>query len=485
MALSIVIATPEAAPFAKTGGLADVAGSLGTALAGLGCRVSLVMPYYRQVASYAHGIKPSGMEVSVAVGGRMVRGTVLKCRTRGVDVYFLGCDEFFDRAGLYGTPKGDYPDNLERFSFFSRGVLEVLKAAGIRTDVIHCNDWQSGLVAAYLKGPYLGDPFFSKTASLFTIHNVAYQGLFDARLFSLTGLSPEVYAPDGVEFWGRVSLLKAGIVYSDIITTVSRAYCREIQTPELGAGLEGVLRERGNDLFGVLNGVDYTEWDPETDALIPENYSAGDLSGKRVCREALLKEFGLRVESGSALIGVVSRLAGQKGLDIFAGAMPAIERLGAVVVVLGAGERRIESMLMRLAEAHAQTLSVKIAFDNALAHRVEAGCDMLLMPSRYEPCGLSQIYALRYGTIPVVRATGGLDDTIKDYCEDAARGNGFKFKDYTAEALAAKVADAVALHRDAAAWTRLVKKAMKQRFTWDGPARRYMELYALARKRRA
>ncbi|MBI5642041.1 MAG: glycogen synthase GlgA [Deltaproteobacteria bacterium] len=476
----VIIVSPEAAPFAKTGGLADVAGSLPKALKKLGCEVSIFMPYYRQVAQSGLKLETTGIDITVPLWKRKIKAEVLMYGGGDVPVYFIKQDELYDRSYLYGTPEGDYFDNLERYAFFSRGVLEALKEGGFTPDVIHCNDWQTGLLPAYLKDAYKGEPCFQRTAVVFTIHNIAYQGLFDARLFELTNLSPAFFNPEGLEFWGKVNLLKSGLVYSEIITTVSRAYSAEIQTPEYGYGLEGVLQRRKDNLYGVLNGIDYEEWNPEADPMIPANYSRDDMRGKRPCRRKLLKGFGLKLKPEVPLIGIISRLAAQKGFDILSEAMPELMELDLGIVLLGSGDRKYRELMEGLAERYPEKLAVKIDFNNALSHLVEAGSDMFLMPSRYEPCGLNQIYSLRYGTIPVVRATGGLEDTVRDYKE--GDGTGFKFKEYSAKAIVEKVKEAIAVFEDKKAWEELQKRAMAEDFSWERSARKYMELYQKAEK---
>ncbi|MBI5887561.1 MAG: glycogen synthase [Deltaproteobacteria bacterium] len=446
MALSVIYVSPEAVPFSKTGGLADVAGALPSALKGLGAAISVFLPLHRQTASGGFNLADTGVTVSVPIGVKEVRGRVLKSVETGVDTYFLKCDEYFDRTHLYTTHDGDYSDNLERFAFFSRGVLEAVKVLKIRPDIIHANDWQTGLIPAYLKDVYKQDSFFSKAGTVFTIHNLAYQGLFPAALYDLTGLGKGLnplrglFTPEGLEFWGKVSCLKAGIVYSDVITTVSRTYALEMQTTDYGCGLEGVLKERKDDLHGIVNGVDYDEWDPAEDTLIPANYSPDDLTGKAVCKKELLKKFGLTVKASTPVIGMVSRFTHQKGFDLVAEAAPDIMKLGAAVVILGTGEKKYQLVAEGLAAAYPGRFAVNAAFDNALAHLIEAGSDIFLMPSLYEPCGLNQIYSLKYGTVPVVRATGGLEDTVKAYPLPGATG--FKFKEYEAPALVKKVKEA-------------------------------------------
>ncbi|VAV84628.1 Glycogen synthase, ADP-glucose transglucosylase [hydrothermal vent metagenome] len=490
MGLNVVIAASEILPFAKTGGLADVIGALPGALRGEGVETTLFMPLYREVREGGNtsgagsgNIKPTGITINVPIGKRVVVAELYKDSLGAATIYFLRCDEYFDRSFLYGTQEGAYFDNLERFTLFSRGVIEAVMMLGINPDVIHCSDWQTGLIPAYMKTLY--GSVFSNTATVFTIHNMAFQGIFPTSFYDITGLPYSAYNPEGLEYWGQINLLKAGIVYSDIITTVSETYSREIQTKEQGCGLQGVLAGRSEELFGILNGVDYDIWNPEKDEFIAANYSSKDLKGKAACKKALIKEYGLKVKQGEPLIGIISRLTDQKGFDIVAEATAALMEMGLGIVILGSGERKYQELMLELAKTYKGRLGVKISFDNALSHRIEAGADFFLMPSRFEPCGLNQFYSLRYGTIPVVRATGGLDDSIIDYKppgagSSSARGNGFKFKRYTAKALTGKVAEAIELFKDKKAIKALRVKAMTEDFSWKRSAARYLELYELA-----
>ena len=475
--LKILIATSEAIPFAKTGGLADVAGALPKALNGLGLDARIIMPFYWHVQEGNFKLKQTGAQASVPLGLREIDSPVFEAEASGITAYFLKRDEYYDRKYLYTMPEGDYFDNVERFILFSRGVIEAIKKLGFRPDIIHCHDWQTGLIPAYLKTIYKDDPFFSNTKTVFTIHNIAYQGQFPASRFPLTGLPQEVFTQDGIEFWGDMNLLKAGIVFSDIVTTVSEKYSREIQTPEFGYGLEGVLLAKREKLFGVLNGVDYDDWSPEKDKFIIAKYDYKDLSGKAKCREDLLKEYNLNLPDDAPVIGIISRLADQKGFDILSQAMEDLMSMNLGMVVLGTGEKKYHDLFEGLAKKYPKKLGVKITFDNKIAHKIEAGSDMFLMPSKYEPCGLNQIYSLKYGTIPIVRATGGLDDTIQDYDAKTGEGNGFKFKEYSAQILLAKVKEAVKVFSNRKEWKKLVQKAMQQDFSWDRSAKRYVELY--------
>lgn len=489
MSAKVIIVSSEAAPFSKTGGLGDVAGNLPVALKKLGCQAALFLPYYRSTAEAEPNIEATGLTVTVPIAGRQLTAQVLRASYDGVPVYFIKRDEYYDRKYLYGTPEGDYFDNLERYVFFCRCVLEAVKALGVMPDVIHCNDWQTGLIPAYLRDVYRNDVFFSKTATVFTLHNIAYQGIFGPEFYNHTGLSRELFSPDGLEFWGNLNLLKSGVVYAAIITTVSETYSKEIQTAEFGCGLEGVLKKRRANLTGIVNGVNYDEWDPSKDKLIPANYSPDDLAGKSACKKAVLDEFGLKSKPDRPLAGMVSRLAEQKGFDLLAKAASDIASLDMRLVIVGSGDKKYQEQTLALAKKYPDRLAVKIAFDNRLAHLVEAGSDLFLMPSKYEPCGLNQIYSLKYGTIPVVMATGGLQDTVIQY--DGHKGTGFKFKKHTAEAFVAQIKEALAVYKDRQAWVALQRAAMAEDYSWEASARKYVNVYeraavfAAATKKRA
>ncbi len=399
-------------------------------------------------------------------------------------VYLIKCDEFFDRGSLYGTAKGDYRDNAERFIFFSRCALEACIKLGFTPDIVHCHDWQSGLIPAYLKTIYSNKPNFLKTGSVFTIHNIAYQGLFDRAAFNLTGLPGRLFSIDGLEYWGNMSILKAALMFSDIINTVSKKYSEEIQTTEFGYGMEGILAMRRADLYGILNGVDYDEWNPETDKFLAAQYSSADLKGKQACKEDLLKEFNLPASLRTQpLLGVISRLADQKGFDLLAEIIDELMAINLGFVLLGTGEQKYHDLFAAIGKKYPKRAGIKIAYNNAIAHKIEAGCDLFLMPSRYEPCGLNQIYSLKYGTVPVVRATGGLDDTIVDYNEKDGRGNGFKFSEYSAQEFLHSIKRALKIYADKTKWARLVKNCMANDFSWEQSARQYMELYGKALKK--
>ncbi len=456
-----------------------MAGSLPGALKRLGINVSVGLPLYRSVreGSFQRQIVFRGLEVPLA-GQRLV-GNVHATETEdGVPVYFFEREDLFDRPNLYRTAEGDYYDNLERFAFFSRAALLFARGTGIGFDVIHCHDWQTGLVPAYLSTLFRTDPFFSSTVTLFTIHNVGYQGLFARDKLSVCGLPPETYHPEGLEYWGAISLLKAGIIYSDAVTTVSPTYSREIQTSEFGLGMEGILRNKSAALHGILNGADYSVWHPATDPHIASNYDSDHLSEKIVNKAALLKETGLdSAFLERPVLGITTRLSHQKGCDLLIPILDALARMKVGLVILGEGEERYETGLREAAEKYRGTFSVTIGFDEALAHRIMAGVDLFLVPSLYEPCGLTQMYALKYGTVPVVRATGGLEDTIEDFDPQTETGNGFKFGPYDAKALLSSLQRAVDLWTDQETWEILMRNGMAADFSWKRSAERYLDLY--------
>lgn len=477
--MKVLFLSSEAAPFAKTGGLADVSGSLPKALKRLGIDIRVALPYYRMIREGPFETEILYEGVDVSVGRDSFQDDVyLTWMAENIPVYLINKDEFFDRAGLYGTSRRDYFDNLKRFVFFCKAVFVLCKKLGFGPDIIHCNDWQTGLVPAYLQTQFGSTPLFSQTSSLFTIHNLAYQGVFSGDEFDFTGLAAHLFNPHGLEFWGKINLLKSGIVFSDRINTVSRRYSLEIQTPEFGCGLDGVLRERKEDLYGIVNGADYTEWNPKTDPLIAANYDAEDLSGKMRCKKDLLQEFSLPESlARQPVVGVVSRLVDQKGFDLLAQIVDELMEENLGLVILGTGDPDYELQFHQIAERHPQKGGVKIAYDNTLAHKIEAGADIFLMPSRYEPCGLNQIFSLKYGTVPIVRATGGLDDTIVDYDPGTGRGTGFKFSHYRARDLLGRIRDALSVYQSREKWQRLMLQGMRADFSWERSATEYVNLY--------
>jgi len=480
--LRVLMATPEAVPFAKTGGLADVAGALPKFLQPLGCEVRLVMPYYRMVREAGLPLRNLGEELKVPVGDEMIEAEVYEGQlNQDIPVYFIDLEEYFDRSHLYGTPKGDFIDNAERFIFFSSAVLTLCRLLEFSPDVIHHHEWQTGLIPAYLKTIYKNDPLFFRTADVFTIHNIAYQGVFKKEKFQLTGLPPETYNPEGIEFWERINLMKAGIVYADAINTVSQKYSEEIQTREYGYGLEGILEKRRKDLYGILNGVDYQDWDPSCDPSLIKPYSLQDVSGKRECKKDLLKTFRLPPSLEKLpLFGMISRLADQKGFDLLAEILEELFTQDSGFVLLGTGDQKYHELFKKVAQTHPQRAGIRIAYDDRLAHQIEAGADFFLMPSKYEPCGLNQIYSLKYGTIPIVRATGGLDDTIQEYDPATREGNGFKFNRYDAKEFLSEVKKAIQFYYRPDHWKQLIHNAMEANFSWEKSAAAYFQLYRKA-----
>lgn len=476
--LKILFASSEVAPFAKTGGLADVSASLPAALSSLGHQVVVVMPMYRSVMEGTFKLKLFDGALGIPYKGRVLKDKVFYSELgRNLTIYFIKRNEFFDRSMLYSTPEGDYFDNADRFIFFSQGILNLCKLIKFQPNILHCNDWQTGLVPVYLKSMYKDDAFFADGRTIFTIHNLAYQGIFPEEYMSVSGLSKEIFSTKGLEYHGQMNFMKGGIVFSDIITTVSEKYALEIQTQEYGCGLDGVLRDRTEDVYGVLNGVNYNEWNPESDAHLAANYNSIDISGKKECKKELIKIFNLKASSEDPVIGMITRLAAQKGFDILSDAVDELMRLGVFVVLLGTGDEKYEKQFSEIGKKNSGGFGVKIAFDNVLAHKIEAGSDMFLLPSRYEPCGLNQMYSLKYGTIPIVRATGGLDDTIKEYDPDSGQGNGFKFAEYSSTALLEAVKKALSFYRRKEIWMKLVKESMKEDFSWNKSALKYEEIY--------
>ncbi|MGH9559618.1 MAG: glycogen synthase GlgA [Bryobacteraceae bacterium] len=456
----------EASPFAKTGGLGDVMGSLPAALARRGEQVAVVMPRYR-IAEIPSSER-IGRERTLWVGPHRFSVAFDQVIRDGVRYLFVDCPPLFDRAGMYNEGGQDYPDNAVRFALLNRAALEAGRNI-FRTDIFHCHDWPAGLLAPYLR-EFGADPLFFDARCVLTIHNLGYQGNFPHTALREVDLDSVHFHLEGLEFHGYLSFLKAAIVWSDAITTVSEAYAREIQTPEFGFGFEGLLRARAPKLTGILNGADYSEWDPATDRLIPANYSSADLVGKKLCKLALLDELGLLPEPDRPLIGVVSRFVHQKGLDLLDDIAPRLFDDQVAFAVLGSGDASMEEMFRGLAHIRPRQFGVRIGYDNALAHRIEAGSDMFLMPSRYEPSGLSQMYSLRYGTVPIVRATGGLDDTVDDQ-------TGFKFHGYAAGSMLAAIRAALTAFQDRTAWTDRMRLGMAKDFSWDLSASKYQQLY--------
>ncbi len=484
--MRIVIASPEAVPYIKTGGLADVAGTLWKEYRLMKHEAMIFLPLYKKIRDSRMALKDMGITIRVPVGDTVVAGRIYSDQS---SAYFIRCDEFFDRPELYGTPQGDYSDNASRFVFFSRGVLEACKALNLSPDIIHCNDWQTGLVPLYLKTLYKGDAFFRKTATFFSIHNLGYQGLFPASEMQLTNLGKELFTPEGIEFYGKVNFLKAGLLAADILGTVSTTYAQEILMKEYGFGLDGVLRKRKDDLYGIINGIDYGEWNPSGDEFLPAVYSHKNISGKALCKKELLQTLfqpeDLAAAERMPLMGMVGRLTAQKGLDLVFEALPELLSFGVKLAILGKGDEQYQRDLLKIAGRYKGMISVTIGFDDSLAHRMYAGTDFFLMPSRYEPCGLGQLIALRYGSIPIARSTGGLADTILDYEPLASKGTGFLFSDYTPSAFLDAVKRALCVYTDSQKKPGMITEGMKMDYSWKKSAQRYIDHYknALAKKR--
>lgn len=467
--MRILFAASEARPYAQTGGLSDVAAALPKSLKRLGEDVTVVLPRYSHLRVEQQVL--DDLRVPFDFGRK--RCQVFFELRDDVPIFFIDCPDYFARGRLYGEH-----DDIERFAFFSRAVLELAKRIGHPPDVLHCNDWMTSLVPVYLKTVCRNDPFFSNTASLLTIHNIAYQGAFDPEMLPKFGLPSDLYATEGgLEFHGSACALKGGILAADKVSTVSPAFAREIQTAEYGHGLEGVLKGRQNDLIGILNGVDYEQWNPEIDGWIPARYSPSDLSGKRLCRESLLRHFGLTMEGEKPVFSIISRFADQKGLDLVEQSAERLLATGSALVVLGSGDRRYEDFFQWLRDRHPRRVGVYFGFSDELAHRIVAGADALLMPSKFEPCGLTQIYGLKYGTVPIVRATGGLQDTIESFDRIRRTGNGFKFRRYQAQRLIERCVEAVLVYAERDLWQDLLRNGMAASFSWERAARQYIAAY--------
>ena len=484
--MQIVFATSEFVPFAKSGGLADVVGALPQEILKLGHEITVYLPLYAAVRTHLIG-EPKYAVRSITIpfphGNRFV-GIVDGGERDGVKFSFVDCPEMFDRQGIYGNNGDTYGDNAERFGLFCRAVLEAAKIIGA-PDVFHVHDWQAALIPVLLRTVYSADPLLKNSATVLTIHNAAYQGSFAPATTEQLLLPWDIFTFDKLEHFNTFNFLKGGIVYADALTTVSRKYAEEIQTREFGSGLDGALRQRRADLHGILNGVDYTEWDPATDGNLAAHYTPADLSGKRECRKDLLHAFGLEVPEQTPLIGICSRFASQKGFDLLEQIAGRLLERDLAVAVLGTGEPYYEKFFRDFANANAGRFSVQIRYDDALAHKVEAGSDIFLMPSRFEPYGLNQIYSLKCGTVPVVRATGGLDDTVEEWNPGLNTGTGFKFALYEAQALLDAIDRALVAFHDKKQWSQLVENGMAQNFSWDKPAREYVAVYEDAARKRA
>ena len=488
--MKVAFVSTECVPYAKTGGLADVAGALPAELVKLGHQLKVFIPKYSLIDESRYGLKYNWDigEMPIRINGiiRSAHVHQSKLPNTDIDIYFIDCPHYFYRHAIYTND----PDEDERFILFSKAVIETLQRLQWAPDIIHCNDWQTGLLPLFIKDNYNWDRMFDRTASVFTIHNIGYQGLFSKSVLFSAEIRGELFYPGGpVEHNRGISFMKAGISFADIINTVSNTYSHEILTPEYGAGLDAVLQKRKDELYGILNGVDYNIWNPETDKHIPYHYTINDLSGKYLNKKYLLKHFGIRPDENVPLVGIVSRMVLQKGFDIFADAINDLLKLEVQWIILGSGEDRFEDLFRLLSNQFPGKFGVYIGYNNELSHLIEAGADMFLMPSKYEPCGLNQIYSLKYGTVPIVRKTGGLADTVKDWDEQShyglKDGNGFSFYDYSGYALFKSVERAANTFKHKDVWRKIQLNGMRQNFSWTCSAEKYTELYKLAGEKRA
>jgi starch synthase len=483
--INILFVSSEVDPFAKTGGLADVSSALPKAIKEQGHEIRIMMPRYRFISERKFKLHDiiRLKDIPIPVGNDNPLGNVkssfISSVKEKVQVYFLDNEKFYGRDGVYQSPtsKKDYKDNDERFIFFCRGVLETLKRLGWQPDIIHCNDWQTGLIPAYLKTIYLDDPLLRNVKTIFTIHNMAYQGAFPFESFGQSGLPKEVFKPDSVEAYGKFNFLKAGLVFSDTITTVSEKYSHEIcASDEFGAGLSGVLHTRKKDLRGILNGIDYSIWNPLSDPHIYRKYDIKSIDAKVENKRALVTKFGLAFNESTPVVGGISRLVEQKGFDLVLECLEELMKQNVQFVLLGSGEPELEKQFDKLQKRFPSQMGITFGYDEELAHLIEAGSDLFLMPSRYEPCGLNQMYSMRYGTIPVVRATGGLDDTVEDYGGNG-KGTGFKFERYDSKELLKAILRAIKVYHQSEEWKKLMKNGMSKDFSWEHSASKYINLY--------
>ena len=474
--MKIAMVSSEIVPFAKTGGLADVVGTLSLALEKKGHKLTLVMPAYRAVLRGGYALEETGMKLSAPVSHRQEQASVLRGRLgEGISVYCIRLDSYFDRDHLYGTPEGDYPDNAERYIFFARAALELLRQETV--DVLHCHDWQTALAIVFLKAQPDRYAELQGAKSLLTVHNLGFQGIFPAANWQLLKLDPKLFTPEFLEFFGNINFLKGALLFADKITTVSPSYAREILESEQGFGLEGVLRRRQQDVIGILNGVDYSLWNPESDSHIAKRYNAANLTAKQSCKKALQRSLGLPQNASVPLLGMISRLTSQKGLDLIEKILDPLMECDVQLAILGSGEPRYEDLFAGAAARYPQKVAARFGFDDSLAHQIEAGADFFLMPSLYEPCGLNQMFSLKYGTIPVVRAVGGLKDSVENYDAKTGSGTGFIFDPYEPEALLGAIDRGLQAYRNKRAWTALRRRAMNMDFSWDRSAEAYCTLY--------
>ncbi|MGD2245654.1 MAG: glycogen/starch synthase [Candidatus Aminicenantes bacterium] len=467
----------EIYPFAKSGESADVASSLPKYLSHLGMQVTIFMPKYRRPEVESLPMERVMSKLLVPVGEERIKAAVYKSELGKCDIYFIDSPKFFWRDNIYGTGQEEYLDNDERFTFFNRAVLEFMLKTKMPVDVIHCNSWPTALIPVFLRTHYSHKSLFKNTATVFTLHNVAYQGTFPPESLTLTGLNWNYFNPKQLAFNGKFNFLKAGVMFSDVLSTVSSAYKKEIQTEKHGWGLEGILKKRKDAFYSIRNGVDYEIWNPETDPYIAANYSASDLKGKKKCKLDLIKEFGLSISSKTPLIGFVSYLSTQKGLDLLIEAMDKLMEMKAGLVVLGRGDEKYERQIKAIQKKYPGKMAVKFDLGPVLSHKIAAGVDISLIPSLYEPCGLNQLYSFKYGTVPVVRATGGLGETVKPFSPKTLKGNGFVFKEYSSRALLRTLKKALSCYEEPELWQKIMQAGFRENFSWHKAAKKYAKLY--------
>ncbi|MGV7221866.1 MAG: glycogen synthase GlgA [Nitrospinales bacterium] len=477
--LKILFVSPEVQPFAKTGGLGDISSALPLALKNMDHDIRVIMPKYKNIKLEKDELQLiPDTSLSIPIGQEIINGDVCESKLDNqLPIYFINCDKYFARKNLYSENGQEYPDNPERFIFFSRAVLEACKKLNFQPDIIHCNDWQTGLICAYLESIYKHDDVFKNTASVFSIHNLGFQGNYSPDTLSTAHLPHELYSMHGLEFYGALSFLKAGLVYANALTTVSKTYCREILNPKNGFKMEGVLRSRKKDLYGILNGANYEEWNPKNDNRIAMKFSSKDMQGKLVCKNELLKNTGLKIDREKLVVCMVTRLSSQKGMDMVMKGLDEILEFGAALIILGSGDSIYEEFFTSQSASYPEKLYCHIGFDEDLAHQIIAGSDILLMPSEYEPCGLTQMHAMKYGTVPLVRSIGGLRDTVKTFDPESLKGTGFKFLPLEVKYLLNSFRKAESIFKRPDLWNKLVGNCMAENFDWSKSALEYTRIY--------
>ena len=478
--MRILLASSEVHPYSKTGGLADMIGALGKAFARAGHQVGIVTPLYRGIAERFPEIRRVDWRIDLPLASWRARAELWSAEpVKGLTTYFISQSKYYDRDSLYQQHGKDYPDNGERFIFFSKCVAHLARYLPWRPEVVHVNDWQTGLVPSLILHQSRREGWGNPPVTCLTIHNLAYQGVFPRSAYTMTNLPGDYFHPEGAEYYGKLNCLKAGIVYSDVVTTVSPRYAREITTEEFGCGLDGVLRKRKQPVLGILNGVDYDEWNTDRNPHLMNTYSIADLAGKAANKLALQAEFGLPVKSDVPLFGTITRLADQKGVDIELGALEEMLHTEIQFVLLGSGDHGYERAFQKLAHRYPQKVAVQFGYNQTLSHRIESGCDFYIMPSKFEPCGLNQMYSLRFGTIPIVRITGGLDDTVVDATEDSLGANGVKFAEYSTQALAKAIRKALVIYNNPHLFVHYRRNAMAADFSWDRTVAAYLRAYQM------